>query len=295
MYRASRHHPLPSLRLIVITIAVVSSAARAQVDSVRQRFFDSLEISLRHDYRLCTADSTIRPLDELLKWKQHIDHALTDSTYPSIVRKFTVETGINPADARPCEIIRWYRNETATTKATDRFLDKERKRAEQAHSDSLDLEKELQRNNRAVYDLKGVPFGLTRKSFIVITTRYGFPKMITEDAVNRCDGFPLGVHRFKAAFHFNHDDRYWCYELESATFNIDSLNTGARPMVAFLAAQMESKTGKVPDHIYRVGQFDIVPGRLSICRMWYLEKGIVYIGLARTGNRFYAKAIVQMK
>ncbi len=280
---------------IVLVLSLLYAASFAEIDSVRQQFFDSLELSLRNDYRLCTADSSVRPLDDLLRWKKTIDQFCTDTAYPGIVRTFSRETGINPSDARPCEIIQWYQRSQVQARESAQLLARERELAVREHRDSLALVRELEQTTRNSYDLKGIPFGLSRTSFITIAKRNALPPLITDNPVYRCDNFPLGVHRFTAAFHFTTDNRYWCYELESPTVAFDSLNTGARPMVEYLSAQMESKTGNAPDHIYRVGQFDIVPGRLSIVTSWNLPDAVMYIGLARTGNRFYAKAIVQKR
>jgi hypothetical protein len=280
---------------IVLALSLLCAASFAEIDSVRQLFFDSLELSLRNDYRLCTADSSVRPLDDLLRWKKTIDQFCSDTAYPGIVRAFSRETGITPSDARPCEIIQWYQRGQAQARESVQLLAREREQAVREHRDSVALVRELEKTPRNNYDLKGIPFGLSRESFITIAKRNALPPLITDNPVYRCDNFPLGVHRFTAAFHFNTDNRYWCYELESPTVAFDSLNTGARPMVEYLSAQMESKTGSAPDHIYRVGQFDIVPGRLSIVTSWNLPDAVMYIGLARTGNRFYAKAIVQKR
>ncbi|MBN1756796.1 MAG: hypothetical protein JW863_00675 [Chitinispirillaceae bacterium] len=283
------------LRCTAVLLVLLSYPATAEIDSTKQVFLDSLELTLRNDYRLCSGDSALRPLDELLKWKKTIDRICTDTTYPAIIRKFAAETGINPVDVRPCEIIRWYQDIEAQSMESTRLLELERKKAIAGYKDSIRLEKELRGTIRAPYDLKGIPFGLSQRCFITIAKRNGLPPLINEERIFRYDNFPFGIHRYKAAFHFNSDKRYWCYELESPTVVFDSLNAAARPQVDYLAAQLESATGRGPDHVYRVGQFDIVPGRLSICRMWNLDHAVAYVGLARTGNRFYAKTIVQAK
>ena len=267
----------------------------AQADTLRREFFDSLEIQLLADYRLCTSDSSARPLDFLLKWKKSIDIFSESDNYPSIVKKFTAETGMRPADARPCEIYRWFNMTASELRESSRLLDDQRTRDIQEYNDSVNLVHELAGSIRAPYDIKSIPFGLSARAFSSMAKRNGLPPLALEENIFRCDNFPVGVQSFKAAFHFNRDGRYWCYEFESETFGFDSLNTGARQMMDFLSAQMEMKTEKSPDHIYRVGQFDIVPGRLAICRLWNFDNAMVYVGLARAANRFYAKTIVQSK
>jgi hypothetical protein len=295
MQHLYRHLPIPLLEFIFLSLFCLAGSLQAQEDTARKPFFDSLETVLRADYRLCTADSSLRSLSDILKWKRAIDSISESTDYPVIVRQFSEETGIRPADARPCEIVRWLLSVEKQVQESARFLEEEHSRAIQKYNDSLRLARELAGTVRAPYDLKAIPFGLSLAGFTTIAARNNLPPVEKEGMVVRCDQFPVGVMSFKAAFHFNRDERYWCYELESAAFGYDSLDTGARPMMDFLAARIEAATGKAPDHIYRVGQFDIVPGRLSICKYWNFDKAVAYVGLARTANRFYAKTIMQMK
>ncbi|MBN1578370.1 MAG: hypothetical protein JW913_17545 [Chitinispirillaceae bacterium] len=265
----------------------------SRTDTAGGEFFTDLEKILRSDYLLCTGDSTERSLDELIRWRQTIDSATSGDDYPVIVRKFTEETGISAANARPCEIVRWMQRFEQQIRETYRFLSDERDSAIQRHDDSLFLLHELESVIRSAWDLVAIPFGLSLRSVRILMRRSNLAPVTASGATLMCDSLPVGIFAFNAAFHFSKDDRYWCYELESSSCNLDSLDTWARPMMDYLAAEIEKRTSQPPDHIYRIGRFDIVPGRLSICKLWNFPSATAYVGLARANNRFYAKVIVQ--
>ncbi len=268
----------------------------AGTDTTESHFFSDIENTIRSDYRLCTGDSTAVSIRELIEWRRSLDSIIESALYPEIVREFTRETGIAAADARPCEIIKWMKSKELERQETGRYLSDERRKLLEQYSDSVYLLHELAGVKRAAYDLASIPFGLSRRSVIILARRSNFsPDEGSESMPVVCSSVPLGMMSFKAAFHFTKDNRYWCYELESGTCGLDSLDSYARSMMDYLAAYMEKSTSQPPAHIYRVGMLDIVPGKLSICKLWDFESAVAYIGLAREKNRFYAKAIVKLK
>jgi hypothetical protein len=258
-------------------------------------FFDELEASLRTDYRLCTGDSSIRSTEELLEWRNAIDSISKSDEYPTIVRKYLEETGIHPSDARPCEIIQWMKQVEKEIRETSELLEQQRKQVLQQKKELLVLRKELAGLTPAPYDIGSLPFGISRTGFELLHKNDSLPPYTREGRVLRCDSITLGDITCKCAFHFNSHDRYWCYELESPTFSYDSLDTGARAFADAMATFMKIKTNTPPDHIYRIGRFDIIPGRLANSRIWNFPGASVYIGLARIKNRYYAKTIVQQR
>ncbi|MBN1309685.1 MAG: hypothetical protein JXA18_17320 [Chitinispirillaceae bacterium] len=280
---------------IIVTGLSSPFPLNGQSDSSKQRFFSDLEKTLRSDYLLCTGDSADRSLDELMRWRREIDSVIAGDDYPVIVRTFTEETGIPAAAARPCEIVRWMQRTARQIRETAQFLSDERDSAIERHNDSLYLLHELAGVKSAAYDLATIPFGLSQRSVRILMRRGNMAPPAGNEAVLICDSLLLGIMAFKAAFHFSKEKHYWCYELESSSCSLDSLDTWARPMMDYLAAEIEKRTSRPPDHIYRIGRFDIVPGRLSICKLWNFQSATAYVGLARAKNRFYAKTIVQSK
>ena len=108
----------------------------------------------------------------------------------------------------------------------------------------------------------------------------------------RCDSVKLGKMRVNAAFYLDNDGNYRGYELESGTGSLDSLDRWIRPLADSMAGWFEHRLGRAPEHIYRIGRFDIVQGNLAIYKLWNLPEASVYVGLATYKYRYYAKAIV---
>ena len=277
-------------------LVAFTAGATERTDSTRQQFFDTLATTLHADYRLCTADSSPRQLVFLLKWRQSIDSAVAGADYPAIVRKFSDETGIRAADARPCEIIQWMREFENRRQENVDYLSAERDSLIQIHNDSLYLVHELQSVTARGYDIAGIPFGLPQQALLLLARRNRLVPLVKNpgDAII-FDSIVAGRKPCRAALHFSTENRYSWYELESSTCGTDSLDFWMRPMMDSIAADLEKRTSQPPDHIYRVGRFDIVPGRLAICKLWEFSDAFAYVGLSRIGNRFYAKAIVRAK
>jgi hypothetical protein len=281
--------------IVIIALLNSAGAVNSVSDTSRQQFFDTLETRLRDDYLLCTDDSSTLTLNELMAWKRSIDSVVSRIDYAAVMKDFSKETGIKLSDARPCEVVAWMKRVEEQNKTTTQLLSDERDKRIRWHNDSLYIAHELISIPQKKYDLAGLPFGLSQRGFLILAQRNGVPSLIDDGAVLRCDSFSVGMMQFKAAFHFTKGKKYWCYELESRTCGIDSLDQVARAIVDYLATHLEVAASQPPDHIYRVGMLDIVPGRLSICKIWNLLDATAYVGLARTGNRFYAKMIVKSK
>jgi len=257
------------------------------------RFFLDLEKSLLSDYRLCTGDSSELSLDDLLLWRQSVDSVTAEPDYPLMVRKFTEETGIAASAVRPCEIVRWMSELERRISETENFLALQRTKAENRHRDSLKLARELSALVAQPYDFGPFPFGLSQHGFMVLASQKEIPAQVDRPEIVRCGQVTINTVECASACHFSSDDRYWCYELESVDCALDSLEIGARRHARIIAADFENRVQRSPDHVYRVGRFDIVPGRLAICSLWNLPDATAYVGLARSGNRFYAKMIVK--
>jgi hypothetical protein len=290
-----RHHFSGYHYCILVFQFLVIFSAVAEIDSTHEEFLTELEATMRADYRLCTGDSSQPTLKELVTWHQSIESIISSPDYPVIVRKFSEETGISPADARPCEIVLWVREAERQAEETSRLLLTERKRLILEKKDSLYLTRELAGVKKALYDFAGIPFGLSKRSFLAMAKQNELAPVYEEGKIVRCDSAAIGIYTFKAAFHFNRHDRYWCYELESETCGADSIDLWARGLLEYMAGHIETSTQSEPDHIYRIGQFDIVPGRLAICKLWSFDRAAAYVGLSRSKNRYYAKTIVKSK
>lgn len=269
--------------------------ASAQPDSAQRAFFLEQEKVLQDDYRLCSGDSTKRPTAHLLQWKKQIDSLTSSPDYPTIIRKFALETGLSPQDVRPCEVAIWLKKVAREIEESTTFLTEKRSAAIKRRHDSLFVAHELVTTTSALYDIKGIPFGISLRGFTLLAAQAGLNKLSSSARVLRYDSLQLGTLFVNAAFHFSKESHYWCYELESALFPSDSLDSQARSFCKRMTSQFIKIANREPDHIYRVGRYDIIPGRLAICKLWSFKEGTVYIGLARNSQHYYAKTIVQEK
>jgi hypothetical protein len=258
-------------------------------------FFDTLAARLLADYRLCTADSSEKSVPFLLEWRESVDSTLTQTDMKTITKKFTVETGIPATRARPCELVKWLQESGQREREHAELLAARRDSLIQEHNDSVLVAKEVAAEKREGYDINGAPFGISRHALLLLLRHSGTEYSLTPAGTLVIDSTSSGTPNFRIALHFNKEERYEWYELESASCGPDSLDIMARPLMECIASGIEARTSRPPDHIYRVGRFDIVPGRLAICKLWEFPDAFVYIGLARSGNRFYAKAIARQK
>lgn len=288
------HRSIPLLLFLFFLLSGPDETP-AELDSAKIRFIDTLNLQMLEDYRLCTGDSAEVDVYDLLKWRESIDSVITSGNYGTIAKKYFEETGLSPANVRPCEIVGWMRGLERQMLEYSGVLDSSREMILKKREDSLYLARELAANPAAPYDLLRLPFGISRRAF-TISMRTRRAGVATEGKqFIRYDSVPYGVQAFRVAFHFSRDDKYESYEIESNSSHYDSLNTRIRPKMLYMATLFQTTVNTPPDHIYRVGQFDIVPGRLAICKLWNFPRAVAYFGLARNKTRFYAKAIVTRK
>jgi len=280
-------------KILVIFIGTFATNATADLDSSQTAVIDTIDMQLRSDYRLCTGDSTEITAAQLFEWRNMLDKTLTGTKYAVIAKKYFEETGLSPAHVRPCEIISWMQTFEAQMSTYGTVLDNSRDTIKQQREDSLYVAAEYAKNARATYDLFGIPFGISRRSFMIKIKTVQQGTIVDKGTYLLINAPPTDAHAYTIACHFTSDSIYHSYEIESDMYPFDSLNNVVRPIMLEMSNRFEARTSTPPDHIYRVGQFDIVPGRLAICRLWVFPGAHAYIGLARSGSSFYAKVIVQ--
>ena len=257
-------------------------------------FFDTLEMTLRADYILCTRDSSEQSVHDLLRWKKGLDQIISSPLYGGLLKEFHKETGIRPDDVRPCEIISWKQAKDAELQEIELLLQEEQERETLKRADSLFAEQELSKAKTTSVDFDGIPFGVSKRGLRILAARAGL-MLIDEGNYLRGEELQIGTSTFRGAFYLDKDGRYWKYELESVTGSLDSLDSFIRPQADVLSRYFEERSGSPPDHLYRIGRFDIVQGRLAVHSMWDLGNVAIFTGLATWKYRYYAKAVVSRK
>ena len=255
-------------------------------------FFSELEKKILQEYQLCNGDS-LPSRKALLKWKSEINFLIESQDYPALVKKYADETGIDPLNARPCEILNWSNQQLRRKNEDAAFLEQSKKDILKRRADSLYALQELMRNPEKPYQFEKIPFGITKKGFLILAGSYR--NLSDEGNLVIVDSILIGSLVLTGAFHFDRNGLLNQYELESASAPLDSLDPWVRPQADSMAAFMQRKIGSAADHSFRVGRFDITKGRLAILKLWNLPEASVYAGLATSNYRYYAKLIVRSK
>lgn len=270
---------------------LIASTASATSDTLGLGFFSGLTDSLITEYHHCTKD-TSRSMRDILIWKKKIDAFSSSTDYPEILKSFLKETGLNPQDISPCDILQWKIEHDRRVEEIEKTLaDQEIKNARE-RAESLFVENELKNVTSSKFDIFGIPFGITKKCFTLLTAKKELSALDDQGNYLILDSLRLGKKTFKAAFFLDTDGKYCRYELESSPLPLDSLDGAVRKEVEYLSTYLETIAGKAPDHLYRVGRFEIVQGRLALHSLWTLDNIKIYTGFSSFKYRYYAKAIV---
>ncbi|HEX3020652.1 MAG TPA: hypothetical protein VHP36_10140 [Chitinispirillaceae bacterium] len=256
-------------------------------------FYSELEKSILKEYQLCIGDS-LPTRKALIMWKSDINYLTESPDYPALLKKFAEETGIHPSDALPCEIINWSNQQRRDKNETASLLEQSKKSILSRRADSIYLKNELTKNPAKPYDFQTIPFGITKKGFLLLARQL---KMNLSDKDNYIivDSTMIGSVIMKGAFYFNKNGLFTQYELESDAASLDSLDSWIRAQADSVGLFMQQKIGKDPNHAYRVGRFEITQGRLAILKFWNLPDAKIFTGLATNNYRYYAKLIVSSK
>jgi hypothetical protein len=274
-------------QILLFTICI----SGVEIDSV---FFTKIEDQLINDYRLCTGDTAAPRIKDLLKWKSDITSITESELYPSLLKKFTRETGLLPTQVRPCEVIAWQINQQQQNNDAETTYKNHEKLAAQQRDDSLYVIAQYKDKIYRPLDLVTIPFGVTKRCFHLVAKKRGLI-FSDEGTYITCDSIMINGLQMKAAFFLDKNGLYYKYELETESAPLDSLDWWIRPLATVLADHFQEKTGAIPDHSYRIGRFDIVQNKLSILKMWNTDDISIYVGLAYYKYRYYAKAIVSSR
>ena len=241
------------LRFFIIFLSAIFSNLFSQEDS-DSLFFSELEEKLLQKYKLCTGDS-LPSRKALLKWKSDISLITESQEYPELVKMYATETGLNPIDVHPCQIINWSIQRLRDKEETAVLLEQSKREILKKRADSLYLHQELSKNPAKPYQFENIPFGISKKGFMVLAGQ--FRNLTDEGNSIIVDYILLGSVVLKGAFHFDKNGLLTQYELESETAPLDSLDSWIRPQADSMAVYMQRKIGRPADHSYRVGRFDI--------------------------------------
>jgi hypothetical protein len=255
-------------------------------------FFDTLETALRQQYVFCTGDSSDLNRSKILLWKRKLEIFAESDSFKVMAKSYFAETGLSPADVYICEIVNWFQSRSTGDDEYNQLLEDDVRRREKRRADSLLIDSVCANAEASPFDFAGVPFGISKKMFKLIM-EWRYPEKY-EDNGRYIQYKELVIDNISAnaAFHFDNDGLYRMYELEGSGGPLDSLNTKVRNEVTLLGSILEGKSGIAPDHIYRIGRFDIIQGRLTVERLWRKATISAFVGIATFNYHYYGKAVV---
>jgi hypothetical protein len=275
---------------LTITILVALSFPACATDEVRQSaFFDSIEARYRQEYTACTGDMSFISQKTLLDWKNEMNRIAKSKEYISLLREYRqVDTG---GSVLPCKVLAWNEKRREAQSRHEDTLSREllaREEFENAENEAAGLVK-------SAFDVPGLPFGISKKSFLLIfKKKYAVPFNDQGNYIYVND-FAWGDRTFLTAFYFDKKSGVFCrYEIESPPVAADRVNSAVRPDAEYLSHELAVRFGE-PTRRFSIGFFDIKSGVLSPYKMWGSERFDVYVGLSMSKYRYYAKAVVAAK
>jgi hypothetical protein len=255
-------------------------------------FFDTLESSLRQQYIRCSGDSSEVSSTEIRIWKKKLQLFMENDSFPIVAKNFFSETGLSPGDVYLCELINWYQNRTLQRNEYAELLADDLQIRQKRKDDSLEIVKICKQVQVSPFDFEGIPFGISKENFLKMLEWKTGLQSENRGKFVQCTNIPYGNMMVSAAFHFDKKGIYRMYEIECSGGSLDSINTSVRNEVKLLGEHIENKSGTAPDHIYRIGRFDITQGRLTVERMWNRDPVSTFVGIATYRYHYYGKAVV---
>ncbi|MBD3322383.1 MAG: hypothetical protein GF350_14880 [Chitinivibrionales bacterium] len=256
----------PPLRFFLYLL-IVTCALRAVDRSEEEQFVTEIEEQYRSEYSLCTGDNRDVNLEIILMWKKQMNTWIESVEYGSILRHYRDSTGDTSQTVIPCTVYHWLRKREEHKRKAEEAVIRDSLRREKEIAESLAVVRDLQKNPSSPFDLIGIPFGVDKKTFVYIFARkYDYSIVEAPDCILVND-FAWESKSFPTTFCFDKNGRYVRLEIESMHYPADSLDTAVRRDAHFMETMLSHKIGQ-PDHIHRVGLFDIKEDRPEQYREW---------------------------
>ncbi len=271
----------------VDSLFAVEKQKRQLLDS---SFFHLQESELRRQYELCTKDSSDPSLEHILRWRDQLSIELNSAKYPILRRQYLSQHS-NNTNYYPCEVLNWHR---ARLKAIDKKESDIQQRASgriDSILDSAALATHFASLVSSPFDFDGIPFGASAH----MVGKYCMRNLGLALEQRASYAFGSDVHIFGERFSiifFYKGDSLVRYEIESTmTYPSDSLDIVVREQTKHLTDHLQRRIGP-PDHLYRIGFFDIKSGLLTPYARWQDNGYTAIVGIVREKNSYFAKARV---
>jgi hypothetical protein len=276
------------MKLTITIIVSLVGAVLAVDDSKQATFFDSVEVRYRQEYQVCTGDMGPVTAKDLVQWKEDMNVLAMSKEYLDLLKEYRkVDSSGN---VLPCKVLAWNKKRKGQQSQHEDTLARElfaREELDNAQSEANSLAK-------SAYDSPGLPFGLSKKSFLLLA------KTVCRLAVNDMGSYiyvndmQWGGRTFLTAFYFDKNGSLYRYEIEGTSVPADRLNSAVRPDADYIAQVLAGRFGASARR-FSIGFFDIKNNVLCPYKTWDSPGFDVLVGLSMNKYRYYAKAVVTAK
>lgn len=288
---AGKHGILWVFFAMLLAVPAGTGHAQSSEDETAEEFFHQRRNDLIAEYYRCTGDSSQVAAGRILAWKEGINAWSQTMQFDSVYRAFIEETDAYGEDIKPCDVYAWFvaqRKEKQNDSAsTEDALEARRKMVR----DSTTIFRESTTLARTPFDFDSIQFLVSRLTFNALFTQRNKSPLHYDGERILVKNVKIGTGSFFGSFEFGGADKLYRYELQSASFPADLLDTQVRALADTLSAMFEPSLGPA-GHQYRVGFFDIIQGRLEPYKTWYTREHSVVVGYGTYKHRYYVKAIV---
>jgi hypothetical protein len=271
--------------ILVVLIFSFAGPIMATDETRQTAFFDSVQAGYLREYQACTGDMSFVPSKDLLQWKEQMNALAVSKEYLDLLKEYRrVDTTGN---VLPCRVLAWNRKRKELQALHEDTLSRDllaREELESAENEAGDLAK-------SPYDLPGLPFGLSKKSLLLIFKNNMRVPFVDEGNYIYVNNMAWGSRTFLTAFYFDKTGLYFKYEIEGPSLTADRVNSTVRPDAEYLSHELAGRFGE-PSRRYSIGFFDIKSGVLCPYKTWDAAGFDVYVGLSMNKYRYYAKAVI---
>jgi hypothetical protein len=283
---------MKNTRIAFVFLLSSISTIPATDDMRRAVFFDSVQTLYLREYQACTGDQSFISAKELIQWKEDNNALAMSKEYLDLLKEYCKVD--SSTAVLPCKVLAWNQKRKALQVVHEDSLSREllaREELEAAAKEAVSCVK-------TPFDVLGLPFGLSKKSFLLLYKNsarlQGVPFFIDEGNYIYVKEMPWGGRTFLTAFYFDKSGTYFKYEIESPPATADRVNSTVRPDAEYLAHELAVRFGE-PSRRYSIGFFDIKSGVLCPYKTWDADGYDVYVGISMSRYRYYAKAVISGK
>jgi hypothetical protein len=260
----------------------------ASNDSLLTFFYDSLKNVYLKEYQKCTGDSSNVSFKDLINWKKQINIFVQTHSYKEMLSLYISQKNYDEP-ILPCKVIKWAQERKKEQNKNEKLLIHQLIKEEELNY----AKKEADSLSKSLFDFDSIPFGISKKSFLVLAENKYNLKPVDMDYYIYFNALPLGGRNFLIAFYFDKKNyKLYKYEIESVPLEPSQFNRAVRADADYIANEFEKRFGP-PLRRESVGFFDIKSNILTPYKIWKADGfDAVIVGFSLHEHKYYSKALV---